>query len=1002
MSDFFSDDPRGPAPGGGGPAAPPRPVRSRRPGPLVLTLIVLAVLLIAFSLFATVWTDRLWFKSVGYSEVFSTLLWTKVGMFLGFGLVMALVVGGNLWVAYRIRPLFRANSAEQANLERYREVITPIRKVLLVATSLVFAVFAGASATGQWRTYLLWQNRQSFGQDDPYFDKDIGFYVFTLPWLHWLVDFAMTAFVIGLLAAVFVHYVYGGIRLQARSGKVSGPAQVQISVLLGLLVLIKAFDYYLDRFDLATDNGGIVTGMTYVREHAVLPGKNILIAIAVICAVLFFANIFRRTWLLPGTGLALFALAAVLIGMIWPAVVQRFQVKPDEPDKESSYIAKNIESTRKAFNIDLGKDDIPGYQVGTDLDTAKVKRSPSIPDVRLLDPRIVRDAFEQLQQQKGYYTVSPLLDVDRYTIDGQERDLVVASREINLAGLPDAQKKWANEHTVYTHGYGMIAAYGNQRDATNTREVGGDGQAPVWAEKDLPPVGELTGDDEAGSGYEGRIYFGENSPEYSIVGKKSGGKDVELDIPQGSGTPGESKTSTYDGKGGVPVGSLFNKLLYAVKLGDPNMVLSSRVNENSKILYDRSPRERVQKVAPWLTVDSDALPAVVDGRIVWILDGYTVTDRYPLSQKRSLKEMTSDAISTDSQYTTLPTDEINYMRNAVKATVDAYDGTVTLYEWDSEDPLLKAWEGVFPGVVKAKSSIPEDLLAHFRYPEDMFKVQRNLLAEYHVTDAKTFYEGNDKWEVPEDPDKASTKQPPYRLSVSPRGNDAPVFSLTSVYVPAGKSNVISFMSVGADATKEDSYGKFTILRLPDSTQVPGPAQIANQFAANQKVADALRPFKSGTDAGVKYGNLLTLPIDGGLLYVQPLYTVREGGSGKYPVLQYVVASYGNRVGIGSTLTEALDNIVETTSEADPDGSTDPDGTPDPDVTPDPDGSADPGTGDLSAQAMDLLRQANRQFALADQALKAGDLQEYADRIAAGRKLVDRALQAEIRNAQKKP
>lgn len=982
MSDFFAEDAEptrpGPPKGGSGVGGP-----SRRPRPLVLTLVVMAVLVVGFSLFANIWTEKLWFDSVDRSDVFGKLVRTKIGLFAVFGFAMALVVGGNLAIAYRIRPMFRANSAEQANLERYREIITPIRKLLLLGASLVFAVFAGVSATGQWRVFLLWQNRQSFGSKDPYFHKDYGFYVFTLPWLHWLVDFAMTALVIGLIASIVVHYVYGGIRLQARTGKVSGPAQVQISVMLGLLVLLKAVDYYLGRFDLTSSNGGLVTGMTYSREHAVLPSKNILIAIAVICAILFFANVFRRTWMLPGVGLALFALSAILLGALWPAMVQRFQVKPDEPDKESSYIAVNIEKTREAYDIKPEEIKTDQYTVTTGLDTNKVLDSKAIDQIRLLDPSVVRDAFEQLQQQKGYYTVHTVLDVDRYQVpdkDGTpvERDMVVAAREMSIDGLPDAQKKWANEHTVYTHGYGLIAAYGNQRDATGA-EVTGDGQ-PIWAEKNLPPTGILS--DQQG-GYRGQIYFGENSPEYSIVGQKVGGKDIELDVPQGTGTPGESQTSTYAGSGGVKVGGILNKLFYAVKFGDPNMVLSSRVSSNSKILYDRSPRERVQKVAPWLTVDSDALPAVVDGKIVWILDGYTVTDKFPLSQKRSLQEMTSDSISPRSAYATLPTDEINYMRNAVKATVDAYDGTVTLYEWDESDPILKAWRGAFPGVVKPKAAISPELLQHFRYPEDLFKVQRNLLADYHVDNPKTFYEGNDKWDVPVDPDNPTTKQPPYRLSVTPDPGQDPVFSLTSVYVPSKKSNLISFMSVGADATK-DSYGKFRILRLPDSTQVPGPAQIANQFSADEKVAGLLRPYTQGANAGVTYGNLLTVPIEGGLLYVQPLYTVRAGGSGKYPVLTFVVASYGNQVGIGRTLTSALRNITATAGATTDPGTE----TPTPPTPPTP-------TTDKSVAA--LLRRATAEFGLANTALKAGDLAGYAKHVEKAQVLVAQAVAAENKN-----
>ncbi len=978
MSDFFAAD-----------AEPARPVPprsepgSRRPRPLVLTLIVMAVLLIGFSLFANIWTEKLWFGMLGYGDVFNKLVLTKIGMFLVFGLAMGLIVGANLWFAYRLRPVFRPNSPEQANLERYREVITPIRRLLLVASAGVFAIFAGASATGQWRTFLLWQNGQSFGQKDAYFERDIGFYVFTLPWLHWLVDFTMTALVIGLIAGLFVHYVYGGVRLQSRTDKISGAAQAQISVMLGLLVLLKAVDYYLDRFDLTTASGSLITGMTYSRENAMLPSKNILMAIAFVCAILFFANVFRRTWMLPGVALALFALSAIVLGMIWPAAVQRFQVKPDEPDKESSYIESNIKATRQAYN--LSGTEVKEYDAITALTPQQLASdAASLSGIRLLDPSLVTDTFEQLQQVRGYYSVPEVLDVDRYQVDGTERDVVVAAREMNLEGLPDLQKKWANEHTVYTHGYGMIAAYGNQRNAEGTEVStgadGGEGGQPIWAEKDLPPQGVLT--DSAPDGYRSEIYFGEKSPPYSIVGKTSTGNDVELDIPQGDGTPGTSRTNTYEGKDGVEVGSLFNKLLYAVKLGDPNMVLSSRVHGDSKILYDRAPRERIQKVAPWLTVDNDALPAVVDGKIVWILDGYTVTDRFPQSEKRSLQEMTSDAISPRSAYATLPTDQINYMRNAVKATVDAYDGTVTLYEWDTEDPILKAWESAFPGVVKSKSSIPTELLDHFRYPEDMFKVQRNLLAEYHVENPKTFYEGNDKWEVPEDPSSATVKQPPFRLSVTPQTGKNPVFSLTSVFVPSKKQNLSSFMSVGADASDPTTYGKFQILRLPDSKQVPGPSQIANQFSTDEKVADKLRPFKQA-DATVQYGNLLTLPVGGGLLYVQPLYTVRQGGSGKYPVLTFVLASFGKEVGIGNTLTQALGDVLGV-DPANP--------TPTPTPGAEPPVTEEPGVA-LPTAALRLLQQADAKFRAADRALGRRDLTAYARLVDEGRDLVERALSA---------
>jgi uncharacterized membrane protein (UPF0182 family) len=896
------------------------------------------VLFVVLSLFTSVWTEKLWFESVGYSGVFSRLLWTRVGLFLVFGAAMGLVIGVNLYVAYRLRPIFRPNTPDQANLERYREVVTPIRRLLLIGVSTLLGIFAGVSATGQWRTFLLWQNRQSFGKTDPYFHKDIGFYFFSLPWFHYLVDYATTALVIGLMAAVLVHYLYGGIRLQG-GNRFSGAAQVQVSVLLGLLLLLKSGDYWLDRFDLTTQTGGLITGMTYARDHAVLPSKNILMFIALICALLLFANVFRRTWLLPSVGIALLALSAILLGAVWPTIVQKFQVDPSQGDKEAPYIDKNIKATRAAY--DIAGTSVSQYEATSTLSSAKLgEDAASLPGIRLVDPQVVSATFEQLQQVRGYYSVPSVLDVDRYQIDGQERDLVLAAREMNLNGLPDAQKNWNNEHTVYTHGYGMVAAYGNQRDAQDNPVTDNKGD-PVFAEEDLPPTGELS--KLTKNGYRPQIYYGEQSPNYSIVGRTAGSKDIELDIPQANGGSGASRTGEYTGPG-VSIGSTFDKLLYAMKFGDSNIFLSSRVNANSKILYDRTPRERVQKVAPWLQVDSDALPAVVNGKIVWILDGYTSSDKYPLSEQRSLQEMVSDALNPRAAFATLPTDHINYMRNAVKAVVDAYT-------------------------------------------EDLFKVQRNLLADYHVTNPKTFYEGSDKWDVPQDPNKASNKQPPYRLSVATKSGAKPVFSLTSVFVPTKRQNLASFLSVGADAADPSTYGKFQVLRLPDSTQVAGPSQIANQFDNDPDVADRLLAFKR-TAANAVPGNLLTLPVGGGLLYVQPMYTIRTGGTGTYPQLKFVLVSFGTDVGIGTTLSAALDDVLGTKASSGGQAGNEGNGNT---------GTATGGPA-LSGTALSLLRQADAKFATAQAALTKGDTVTYARNIEAARKLVEQA----VAEANKKP
>ena len=703
------------------------PQRSGRSRALIITAGVLVALFIALTGFSTFWTERLWFSSVGYSEVFSTLLWTRIGLFLVFGGLMAAVVALNIALAYRFRPFFLTPAAADRNLERYRDAISPITGWLLAGISLLMGAFAGASASGQWRSYSLWRHAQSFGSKDPYFGKDAGFYVFDLPWWHYVTDFVMALAIIGLMAAAVVHYLYGGIRLSASSERVSGAAQVHLSVLLGVFVLAKAVDYWLDRYDLVTGSGSLFTGMGYTDDRAVLPAKEILAGIALICALLFFLNIWRRTWTAAVAGHRALRALGDPARPHRPGVVQQFQVQPNVPDKEGPYIEANIKATRDAYALD--EIDVQPYSSEpntTDGDLAALDAATS--SVPLVDPKVVSQTFEQQQQVRAYYSVPDVLDVDRYEIDGKDRAVVLGVRELDQAGIADGDKTWSNLHTVYTHGNGVIAAFGNQRPADDKRQA----TSVQWAEGQETDESSLT--NLSPDGYESRVYYGEKSPTYSIVGKSTDGPDLELDLPKGE-RGDANQTTTYDGEGGVPIGNLFDKVLYAVKFGESNLVLSDRVHEDSKILYDRHPRTMVEKVAPWLTVDSDPYPVVVDGRITWVLDGYTVTDKFPLSQRESLETMTDDSLASDLGFQTLPTDEINYMRNSVKATVDAYDGTVTLYEWEP-DPISEAWGEVFPGVLKPRSDIPDELLEHLRYPDDLFKVQRYQFAKYHETDAK--------------------------------------------------------------------------------------------------------------------------------------------------------------------------------------------------------------------------------------------------------------------------
>ncbi len=951
--------------------APPEPPRRSRA--LIITAVILVLGFFALTTFSAFWTDRAWYRGIGFGGVFSTLIWTRVGLFAAFGVLMAAFAGVNIYLAHRFRPLYRVSSPEQAGLDRYREVVDPIRTWLAVGAAGLLGLFAGTSASGQWRNYLLWRNGVPFGETDPYFDRDKGFYIFDLPWMHYLVDSAMAFTVVAALMAAIVHYLYGGIQLQTKADRLSGAAQVQLSVLLGIFVLAKGADYWLDRFDLVNNSGGLITGMTYTGENAVLPAKGILMGISLICALLFFLNIWRRTWLLPSVGLALLALSAILLGMIWPGIVQQFSVNPSEPDKEDPYLKANIAATRAAYDLeDIGVE--PFTSAASAALGELTDLSSETSSVPLVDPLVVNRTFEQVQQVRAYYSVAPVLDVDRYEIEGTDRALVLGVRELDQDGINDSDQNWNNLHTVYTHGSGMIAAYANQRGADDD----GESTEIQWAE------GQQVGQDALAQldpdGYEDRVYFGEMSPDYSVVGKTSDdAADVELDLGSTTGDE-EGQTTTYDGSGGVPVGNVFEKLMFAVRFGEPNFLLSGRVHENSQVLYNRNPGERVERVAPWLTVDKDPYPAVVDGKIVWILDGYTTTDRYPQSESESIDTMTDDSLTQDTVFGTLPTDEINYMRNAVKATVDAYDGTVTLYAWDETDPILQAWRSAFPGTVEDRDAISDELLEHLRYPEDLFKVQRYQFARYHVTDSRDFYQSNDRWEVPEDPYKAGSYQPPYRLFVDdPTDESGQAWSMTSVYTPFDKDNLASFVSVNSDATS-DEYGTIRALQLPNE-QVDGPGLVATEMASSDNVRRELQAFNLG-ETRPTFGNLLTLPVGDGLMYVQPVYAVRQLSDSSYPILQFVIVSYGDRVGIGNSLFEALADVLG----VDPSEPVDP-----PPDDNEPPGGNEPPQGTVQEQIARLLQQAQTAFEEADAAYRRGDPVEAARQTERARGFIEDAV-----------
>jgi len=858
-----------------------------------MTLGVLVVLGMAFIMFAGFWTDWLWYRSVKYSSVFTTTLWTKAGLFFVFGLLMAAAVGLNVWLAHRMRPPLSAMSAEQQSLDRYRMGIAPYKKWLLLGIAALVGLVSGASAAGQWRTWLMWVNGVPFHQKDPQFHLDVSFYAFDLPWYRFLLGFGFAATVLSLIAAALTHYLYGGLRVTSPGPRATAAATGHLSVLLGVFVTLKAVAYWLDRYGLAVKSSdfkatGDWTGLRYVDANAYLPAKTILFCIAVICALLFFATLWRRTWQLPVIGFGLMVLSAILIGGLYPAIVQKFQVQPNEQAKEAPYVEKNIEATREAYGID-------GAQVSEYAGKSDNKNQGKLRDVadatasiRLLDPNVVSPTFTQMQQMKNYYAFPDNLDVDRYTKDGKDQDTVVGLRELNLAGIPASKRNWINDHFRYTHGFGMVAAKGTAAD--------GNGQ-PVFTESNMPTSGDLPG-------YEQRVYYGEKTSTYSIVG----GPQKEIDYSDDNG----EKTTSYKGKSGVSLSNPFNRAAYAVAFGEPQILYSGAIVDGSRILNNRTPKERVEAVAPWLTIDGDAYPAVVDHRIQWIIDAYTTTNGYPYASRTTLGDTTADSLTAGNNQRAVMAqqNQVNYIRNSVKATVDAYTGEVKLYQWDTQDPVLKTWMKAFPGTVEPRSDISTELMAHLRYPQDLFKVQRELLTRYHVKDAQTFLSGSEVWQVPDDPASKSGKAvPPYYLSLKMPGQDSQAFSLTTTFTPTSRDNLASFMAVDADATSPD-YGKMRILKLPLNSPVEGPQQVQSKFNSDGRFAPDLNLLKRG-DSTIEYGNLLTLPLDGGLLYVEPVYVRGSDPAINYPLLQKVLVDFDGTMAFKDTLDEALDAVFQT-------------------------------------------------------------------------------------------
>ena len=896
------------------PAAP-----LKRP-PRVATIIaaIIAVLLFFGPMLVGMYTDWRWFGAIEYRNVFTTAIMARIVLFIIFGLVAAAVVWAAGYFAWRGRPDSLDLGDLNSPVYQYRKSIEKSMGVFFKVIPAIVGVIAGFIGQANWRTVLLFLNGQEFGEQDAQFHHDLGFYAFTLPVLKMVVSTLSILLILAFLIALFGHYVLGGIRIGNKAsgvrGSISHPARLQLAVTAGLWMVAQVIGYWLERYELLNTQHDLFTGGSYTDIHAYLPAKIILMIIGVFVAVALFMAVVIKDLRIPGLAVVLMLLSSLVIGQAWPLLMERFSVQPNRQAKEEESIARNIEATRYAYGLtddhvtyedNWGGDEVSDDKVASD--------NATINNLRLLDPEILSPTFTQMQQLKNFYGFPETLSMDRYEIDGKKRDFVVAARELDPNELRENQSDWINRHTVYTHGNGFVAAQANKVDEVARDAGSARGGFPIFTVADLQTqAGEAEGEGETQDAEESlgikvdqpRIYYGPviagsaDGMDYAITGQ-TGDNPVEYDT--------DSSTYTYDGKGGVGIGNIFDRTMYAAKYRELNFLLSDRVGSESKLLYDRDPRERVEKVAPWLTTDSATYPAVVDGRLKWIVDGYTTLESLPYSQRASLSDATQDTLNPDGTTQRLGNDKVGYIRNSVKATVDAYDGTVDLYEFDKTAPVLKAWEGVFPDVVKPEAEISDELREHFRYPEDMFKVQRDLLARYHVDDPNVFFNNDAFWSVPNAPTAEESRQlnqPPYYVMAADPKTGKPTFQLTTSYRGLNREFLSAHMAVSSDP---ENYGDITVRVLPTNTQTQGPKQAQDAMMSSDQVARD-RTLWEGTN-DLHNGNLLALPVGGGeILYLEPIYSQRKDQASAFPKLLRVLVSYKGRVGYAPTIGDALEQV----------------------------------------------------------------------------------------------
>jgi uncharacterized membrane protein (UPF0182 family) len=839
------------------------PLRTR----VVTAVVAVAVFLIATAgALATFYTDYLWFVDLGQPAVFWTRIWSEWGVGAVFGALTFVILFANLLVARRLRPQVTPAAWPQGVAltpqQQIEELLVRVRSALDPFTGWIMFVIAGllawgigSSMAGNWETFRLALAGVAFGTPDAHFGLDVGFFVFTLPALRVVSDWLFGTLVLTLVVTALLHLYEGGIRPTERLQGFDPHVKAHVSVLLGLIVASKAFDYWLSIYELDFSPRGQVLGASYTDVNAQMPAYWILIIIALAVGVLLMLNIRYRGWKLPLIGLGVWIGASILIGGIYPALIQGLVVSPNELSFEKPYIQRNITATRAAF--DLTSVVATGFPAAADLTAQDMSEATAtVKNVRLWDPNVVVNSYKQLQEIRFYYDFQDV-DIDRYTIDGVRQQALISAREMNTTQLSDQSRTWINRHLVYTHGYGVVVSPVNK--------VGADG-LPELLVKDLPPK-SATDLKVTRPG----IYFGEETSDYAIVG----GPQKEFDYPVG----GENAITTYAGRNGMPVGSFIHRLAFAIRTGDIEILFSSAIDSDSRMLFRRVITERVNELAPWLTLDRDPYPVITrDGKLVWVLDAYTTSTFYPYSER---------AAGLD----------VNYIRNSVKVTVDAYDGTTILYAFDDTDPVLKAYRTLFPTLLTDASKMPTDIVAHLRYPEDLFRVQAEVYKTYHMLDPVVFYNKEDQWALPGE--RTDKPMDPFYLLMQLPGETSESFLLMEPFTPRNKDNMIGWMAARSDPGQ---YGKRIVYNFPKQRLVLGPQQIRARLNQEPEISKELTLLnQQGSE--VIFGNLLVIPIKDSIVYIEPLYI--QASQSPMPELKRVIVAYSDRIAMDSSLGGAL-------------------------------------------------------------------------------------------------